>query len=184
MERSTTRRASPRTFTSSASMRSSSSAATALWRLRIELSKKGIPIVGVPKTIDNDIVGTVSCFGFDTAVELRDRRDRSAAHHGRGAPSRHGGRGDGALRRMDCAVCRRRGWRRRHPDSRDSVRSERSWPRGCASARSSGHGSASWSSQKAPCRLAARCRSSPKGMRRQRSGSAASARRARGSSSS
>ncbi len=35
-----------------------------------QLSKKGIPIVGVPKTIDNDIVGTVSCFGFDTAVNF------------------------------------------------------------------------------------------------------------------
>jgi 6-phosphofructokinase 1 len=31
---------------------------------------KGIPIVGVPKTIDNDIVGTTSCFGFDTAVSF------------------------------------------------------------------------------------------------------------------
>src|SRR6478736_7898075 len=29
---------------------------------------RGIPIVGVPKTIDNDIVGTTNCFGFDTAV--------------------------------------------------------------------------------------------------------------------
>ena len=33
-------------------------------------SKQGIPLVGVPKTIDNDIVGTVSCFGFDTAVDF------------------------------------------------------------------------------------------------------------------
>jgi 6-phosphofructokinase 1 len=31
-------------------------------------SKRGIPLVCVPKTIDNDIVGTNSCFGFDTAV--------------------------------------------------------------------------------------------------------------------
>ena len=46
---------------------------------------KGIPIVGVPKTIDNDIVGTTTCFGFDTAVAFaadaiecsppRDRRE-------------------------------------------------------------------------------------------------------------
>src|SRR6478736_3513302 len=28
---------------------------------------RGIPLVGVPKTIDNDIVGTTNCFGFDTA---------------------------------------------------------------------------------------------------------------------
>ena len=31
-----------------------------------EFYKKGIPLVCVPKTIDNDIVGTTSCFGFDT----------------------------------------------------------------------------------------------------------------------
>jgi 6-phosphofructokinase 1 len=50
------------------------------------LSKAGIPIVGVPKTIDNDIVGTVSCFGFDTAVSFAtDAIDRlhttAEAHH-------------------------------------------------------------------------------------------------------
>jgi 6-phosphofructokinase 1 len=31
-------------------------------------SRRGIPTVGVPKTIDNDIAGTVITFGFDTAV--------------------------------------------------------------------------------------------------------------------
>src|SRR5215203_5764187 len=51
-----------------------------------ELSRKGVPIVGVPKTIDNDIVGTVSCFGFDTAVSFAtDAIDRlhttAEAHH-------------------------------------------------------------------------------------------------------
>jgi 6-phosphofructokinase 1 len=30
--------------------------------------QKGIPVVGVPKTIDNDVGGTVATFGFDTAV--------------------------------------------------------------------------------------------------------------------
>jgi 6-phosphofructokinase 1 len=47
---------------------------------------KGIPIVGVPKTIDNDIVGTTNCFGFDTAVDFAtDAIDRlhttAEAHH-------------------------------------------------------------------------------------------------------
>ena len=47
---------------------------------------KGIPVVGVPKTIDNDIVGTVNCFGFDTAVNFAtDAIDRlhttAEAHH-------------------------------------------------------------------------------------------------------
>ncbi|HET9385718.1 MAG TPA: ATP-dependent 6-phosphofructokinase [Gemmatimonadales bacterium] len=32
------------------------------------LCKKGLPIVGVPKTIDNDVQGTIATFGFDTAV--------------------------------------------------------------------------------------------------------------------
>ena len=32
------------------------------------LCEKGLPIVGVPKTIDNDVRGTVITFGFDTAV--------------------------------------------------------------------------------------------------------------------
>jgi ATP-dependent phosphofructokinase / diphosphate-dependent phosphofructokinase len=46
----------------------------------------GIPIVGVPKTIDNDIVGTTNCFGFDTAVDFAtDAIDRlhttAEAHH-------------------------------------------------------------------------------------------------------
>jgi phosphofructokinase-like protein len=46
----------------------------------------GVPIVGVPKTIDNDIVGTANCFGFDTAVDFAtDAIDRlhttAEAHH-------------------------------------------------------------------------------------------------------
>jgi phosphofructokinase-like protein len=39
--------------------------------------EKGIPLVAVPKTIDNDIGGTAICFGFDTAVNTaRDALDR------------------------------------------------------------------------------------------------------------
>ena len=39
--------------------------------------QKGIPLVGVPKTIDNDIEGTVTTFGFDTAVNTaRDALDK------------------------------------------------------------------------------------------------------------
>ncbi len=52
-----------------------------------EFSKKGIPLVGVPKTIDNDIVGTNSSFGFDTAVsfatEAIDRLHTTAEAHRR-----------------------------------------------------------------------------------------------------
>ncbi|MFQ5785391.1 MAG: 6-phosphofructokinase [Alphaproteobacteria bacterium] len=47
----------------------------------------GMPIVGVPKTIDNDILGTDQTFGFDTAVQTAcdaiDRLHSTAAAHGR-----------------------------------------------------------------------------------------------------
>jgi phosphofructokinase-like protein len=47
----------------------------------------GLPIVGVPKTIDNDIVGTTNCFGFDTAVAFAtdaiDRLHTTAEAHRR-----------------------------------------------------------------------------------------------------
>jgi len=33
-----------------------------------QVAKLGIHVVGVPKTIDNDLIGTVATFGFDTAV--------------------------------------------------------------------------------------------------------------------
>lgn len=34
-----------------------------------ELHKKGVPLVGIPKTIDNDLAATDTTFGFDTAVK-------------------------------------------------------------------------------------------------------------------
>ena len=52
-----------------------------------EFHRRGMPIVGVPKTIDNDIVGTNSTFGFDTAVsfatEAVDRLHTTASAHSR-----------------------------------------------------------------------------------------------------
>ena len=52
-----------------------------------QFSVLGIPIVGVPKTIDNDIVGTTNCFGFDTAVAFAtdaiDRLHTTAEAHRR-----------------------------------------------------------------------------------------------------
>ena len=51
------------------------------------LSDLGVPIVGVPKTIDNDLLGTDYTFGFDTAVQIAtDAMDRlltTGASHGR-----------------------------------------------------------------------------------------------------
>ncbi|MGH7530289.1 MAG: 6-phosphofructokinase [Gemmatimonadales bacterium] len=34
----------------------------------LELSRQGLPVIGVPKTIDNDVGGTSTTFGFDSAV--------------------------------------------------------------------------------------------------------------------
>jgi phosphofructokinase-like protein len=51
------------------------------------LAQKGVRIVGVPKTIDNDLSRTVATFGFDTAVsfatECIDRLHSTAASHRR-----------------------------------------------------------------------------------------------------
>lgn len=51
------------------------------------LSERGLPVVGVPKTIDNDIIGCDRSFGFDTAVatatEAIDRLQTTAQSHGR-----------------------------------------------------------------------------------------------------
>ena len=38
-------------------------------KIALELYRKGVPVVGVPKTIDNDLRGTDVTFGFNTALE-------------------------------------------------------------------------------------------------------------------
>ena len=38
-------------------------------RIAAKTAELGIPVVGVPKTIDNDLDGTIATFGFDTAVD-------------------------------------------------------------------------------------------------------------------
>lgn len=52
-----------------------------------QLCEKGIPIVGIPKTIDNDLQGTMFTFGFDSAVacatEALDRLHTTAESHNR-----------------------------------------------------------------------------------------------------
>ncbi len=53
----------------------------------LRLSGEGLPIVGVPKTIDNDIGGTDVTFGFHTAVQIAtdaiDRLHTTAESHNR-----------------------------------------------------------------------------------------------------
>jgi 6-phosphofructokinase 1 len=52
-----------------------------------QLYEHGIPVVGVPKTIDNDLAGTIMTFGFDSAVacatDALDRLHTTAESHNR-----------------------------------------------------------------------------------------------------
>ena len=52
-----------------------------------QLYQKGLPVVGVPKTIDNDVGGTAATFGFDTAVstatDALDKVHSTAESHDR-----------------------------------------------------------------------------------------------------
>ena len=56
-------------------------------RIAHRLHEKGMRVVGVPKTIDNDVSGTVTTFGFDTAVttamEAIDKLHTTAESHDR-----------------------------------------------------------------------------------------------------
>jgi phosphofructokinase-like protein len=51
------------------------------------LHQAGVPVVGVPKTIDNDLAATDQTFGFDTALQIAtdaiDRLQTTAASHHR-----------------------------------------------------------------------------------------------------
>jgi len=56
-------------------------------RIANRFAEKGMPVVGVPKTIDNDLEATVITFGFDTAVSTAtdaiDRVHSTAESHQR-----------------------------------------------------------------------------------------------------
>src|SRR6201993_1341487 len=53
----------------------------------LKLFERGVKVVAVPKTIDNDLSGTDLCFGFDTAVSIAteaiDRVHTTAEAHNR-----------------------------------------------------------------------------------------------------
>lgn len=55
--------------------------------IALQLHQMGVPVVGVPKTIDNDIAATAFTFGFDSAVACAanalDRLHTTAASHER-----------------------------------------------------------------------------------------------------
>jgi ATP-dependent phosphofructokinase / diphosphate-dependent phosphofructokinase len=56
-------------------------------RIAAELSERGLPVVGVPKTIDNDLAATQVSFGFHTAVQTAsdaiDKLHSTARAHSR-----------------------------------------------------------------------------------------------------
>ena len=56
-------------------------------KIASQLAAKGMRIISVPKTIDNDVAGTITTFGFDTAVntamEAIDKLHTTAESHDR-----------------------------------------------------------------------------------------------------
>jgi len=56
-------------------------------RIALRLHELGLPVIGVPKTIDNDLEATVETFGFGTAVQVAsdalDRLRTTAESHDR-----------------------------------------------------------------------------------------------------
>ena len=119
------------------------------------LSDAGLPIVGVPKTIDNDIASTDVTFGFDTAVtvatEALDRLKTTAESHQRVL--------------IVEVMGRHTGWIALHSGMAAGAHAivvpERpfdigSWPTWSASASRRASGSRSWWSPRAPSRARAR----------------------------
>ena len=82
----------------------------------------GLPVVGVPKTIDNDLAVTDFSFGFDTAVnivtEAVDRLRTTTESHRR----IDGYRDHGPALRLDRVLCRNRRRSRLCPRARSSHR--------------------------------------------------------------
>ena len=57
-----------------------------LGAVAFKLNQLGVPIVGVPKTIDNDLPGTDYTLGFDTALQnsmevIERARTPAGSHH-------------------------------------------------------------------------------------------------------
>ncbi len=77
-----------------------------------------LPVVGVPKTIDNDVPGHGLHVRLRYRGHDRDRGDRPAAFHRGGAQPRDGGGGDGQAHGLDRGHERHRGRRGRDPHPR------------------------------------------------------------------
>ena len=102
------------------------------------LADDGVAVVGVPKTIDNDLAGTDFTFGFQTAVQIAtdaiDRLHTTAESHNRVIVVEVMGRHAGWI-----AVLLRHGRRRRRdPRPRAPVRHRGGLRRACAAATPAG----------------------------------------------
>ena len=73
-----------------------------------KLFKLGLPTVGIPKTMDNDLDYTDYTFGFDYRGQRRAGCRRPAARYGEEPPPHPGAGGDGPARGLDGAVLRHR----------------------------------------------------------------------------
>ncbi len=55
--------------------------------IALQLERHGVPVIGIPKTIDNDLAATVMTFGFDSAVncatDALDRLHSTSESHNR-----------------------------------------------------------------------------------------------------
>jgi 6-phosphofructokinase 1 len=89
-------------------------------KIALKLMKRGVPIVGVPKTIGSDLLETDVTFGYKTALETAtDALDKL---HSTAAPQNDGAGGDGALRRLDRPGVGDRGGGGRDSDPGDPLR--------------------------------------------------------------
>ena len=115
------------------------------------LNDDGLHVIGVPKTIDNDLGATDVTFGFDTALHVASEAiDR--LHTTAGVPQPDPDRrGDGPARRLDRAALRDRRRRGRDPDPGDPVRHRGGLRARSAAATSAAATSRSSSPPRAPC---------------------------------
>ncbi len=76
-------------------------------KISLKLFEQGLPIIGIPKTIDNDLAATDYTFGFQTAVQIAtealDKLVTTAASHNRLLIMEVMGR-DGGWIALNCAI--------------------------------------------------------------------------------
>ena len=121
-----------------------------------QFHKRGFPVIGVPKTIDNDLAATELTFGFMTAIDIAtealDRLHTTAASHDRVMILEVMGRNTGWIA-LHAGPRRQCG---HHPDPRDTVLVRFDRPKRCRRARRAARGSRTSLSPRARGRSAKR----------------------------